>query len=368
MSDDQDASDKEHDASQKKLDDAREKGEIPRSNDLITAGSYAGLLLAGATIGGASLLKAGETASILLGQADRLSIQLLNGAGNSLLGILASFAGALSVFFLLPFVAAMLMVVLQRAMLFTPSKLEPKLNRISPLSGAKNKFGRKGLFEFTKSFVKLLIISALLFGFIAYQAIDFANMIYLSPALSTELLLRKVMRFLALVTILAFVIGGVDYVWQRAEHLRSNRMSRKELEDEHKNSEGDPHLKAKRRQKAQEIATNHMLSEVKTADVIIVNPTHFAVALKWNKSSGRAPICIAKGVDEIAARIREKAIEAGVPLHSDPPTARLLFAHLDVGQEVHPDHYRVVAAAIRFSEAMRRKANLSSRFKNDPKI
>lgn len=364
MSDDQDTADKEHEASQKKLDDAREKGEIPRSNDLITAGSYAGLLLAGVTVGGAALLKAGETASILLGQADRLSLQLLNGAGNSLLGILVSFAGALSVFFLLPFVSALLIIVLQRAMLFTPSKLEPKLNRISPLSGIKNKFGRKGLFEFVKSFVKLLVISGLLFSFLAYQANDFVNMIYLSPALSTELLLQKVVKFLALVTILALMIGGIDYFWQRAEHFRSNRMSRKEMTDEHKNSEGDPHLKAKRRQKAEEIATNHMLSEVKTADVVIVNPTHFAVALKWNKQSGRAPICIAKGADEIAARIREKAAEAGVPLHSDPPTARMLFAHLEIGQEVHPDQYRVVAAAIRFSEAMRQKALLSARKRN----
>lgn len=361
MSDDQDASDKEHEASQKKLDDAREKGEIPRSNDLISAGSYAGLLLAGVTVGGAALVKAGEAASVLLGQADRLSVKLLAGAGNSLLGILFSFAGALSAFFLLPALAAVLIMILQRALLFTPSKLEPKLNRISPISGFKNKFGRKGLFEFVKSFVKLIVISALLFGFLAFQATDFVNMMYLTPAISTALLLQKVVKFLALVTVLALAIGGIDYFWQRAEHFRSNRMSRKEITDEHKNSEGDPYLKGRRRQRAHDIATSHMLSDVKTADVVIVNPTHFAVALKWNKQSGQAPICLAKGVDDIAVRIREKAAEAGVPLHSDPPAARMLFAHLEIGQEIHPDHYRAVAAAIRFSEAMRKKAALSKR-------
>lgn len=361
MSDDQDASDKEHDASQKKLDDAREKGEIPRSTDLITAGSYAGFLLVGFAMGGDALIKAGEAASVLLGQSDRLSLMLTQGAGNSTLGIIGSFAAALAVFFLVPFVTAALMVIAQRAMIFTPSKLAPKLNRISPLSGVKNKFGRKGLFEFVKNFVKLLVVSGLLFGFLAYQANDFLSMIYLSPALSTAMLLEKVVKFLALVTLLAFSIGGLDYFWQRAEHLRSNRMSRKEMTDEHKNSEGDPHFKAKRRQRAQEIATSHMLSDVKKANVVIVNPTHFAVALQWDRSSGRAPICVAKGVDEIAARIREKAAEAGVPLHSDPPTARMLFAHLEIGQEVHPDHYRVVAAAIRFSEAMRQKKTRFSR-------
>lgn len=359
MSDDEDASDKEHEPSQKKLDDARKKGEIPRSNDLISAGSYIGFLLAGFTVGGAALINAGEAASVLLGQSDRLSRQFLSGSGNSMLGVLGSFAGALAVFFLLPFVAAIAMVILQRALLFTPSKLEPKLNRISPISGAKNKFGRKGLFEFSKSFVKLGVISALLFGFLAFQANDFVNMIYLTPALATAMLLHKVVKFLALVAVSALVIGGADYLWQRAEHIRSNRMSRKEMTDEHKESEGDPHLKAKRRQKAQEIATSHMLIDVKKADVVIVNPTHFAVALKWDKASGRAPICVAKGVDEIAARIRETAAEAGVPLHPDPPTARLLYANLEIGQEVHPDQYRVVAAAIRFSEAMRKKAGQS---------
>lgn len=364
MSDDQDASDKEHEPSQKKLDDARKKGEIPRSNDLISAGSYIGFLIAGLAVGGGAIIKAGESASVLLGQSDRLSLQLLQGAGNSVLGILGSFASALAVFFLVPFIAALLMVILQRAMLFTPSKLEPKLNRISPLSGAKNKFGRKGLFEFAKSFVKLVVISALLFGFLAFQANDFLNMIYLSPALSTAMLLEKVLKFLALVTVLALSIGCIDYLWQRAEHMRSNRMSRKEMTDEHKESEGDPHLKAKRRQKAQEIATNHMLIDVKEADVVIVNPTHFAVALKWDKASGRAPTCIAKGGDEIAARIREVAVQAGVPLHPDPPTARLLYAYLEIGQEVHPDQYRVVAAAIRFSEAMRQKTPHSSRRKS----
>ena len=103
-----------------------------------------------------------------------------------------------------------------------------------------------------------------------------------------------------------------------------------------------------------------MLADVPKADVIIVNPTHFAVALQWDRSSGRAPLCVAKGVDEIAARIRERAIEAGIPLHSDPPTARLLYSNLEIGQEVHPDHYRAVAAAIRFSEAMRQKMRQSN--------
>ena len=178
------------------------------------------------------------------------------------------------------------------------------------------------------------------------------------------MLLKTVVRFLTLISMLVLAIGGLDYFWQRAEHLRSNKMSRKEMMDEHKNSEGDPHFKAKRRQKGQEIATSRMLQDVRTADVVIVNPTHYAVALKWDRLSGRAPVCVAKGVDEIAQRIRERAAEAAVPLHSDPPTARMLFASLEIGHEVHPDHYRVVAAAIRFSESIRQRKAAAQRGPN----
>jgi flagellar biosynthetic protein FlhB len=98
-----------------------------------------------------------------------------------------------------------------------------------------------------------------------------------------------------------------------------------------------------------------MLADVKGADVIIVNPTHYAVALKWSRTKGAAPICVAKGVDEIAAKIREKAAEAGVPLHSDPPTARAIFATVGLGEQILPEHYRAVAAAIRFAERMRKR-------------
>lgn len=355
MSEEDDGAEKEHEASQKKLDDARQKGEIPRSADLISAASYAGFLLAGGAIGGKALIAAGEGATSLLGHSDQLSKVFLAGAGHGIGSLIGAVLLPLTPFFLLPALAAVLMMTAQRAMLFTPSKLAPNLNRISPLSGFKNKFGRKGLFEFAKSFVKLSVISCLLFGFLTLHAEDFIRMIYLSPGLSTAILMQKILGFLTLIVLISLCIGGIDFFWQRAEHLRSNRMSRKDLMDEHKNAEGDPHMKAKRRQKGQEIANNRMLADVPAADVIIVNPTHYAVALKWDRRSGRAPICLAKGVDEIAARIRESAIESGVPLHSDPPTARLLYANLAIGDEVRPDDYRAVAAAIRFAEAMRKK-------------
>ncbi|MEL6420660.1 MAG: EscU/YscU/HrcU family type III secretion system export apparatus switch protein, partial [Pseudomonadota bacterium] len=122
-----------------------------------------------------------------------------------------------------------------------------------------------------------------------------------------------------------------------------------------KDAEGDPHLKQERRSRAQAIAAAQMMVDVPNADVIIVNPTHYAVALKWQREPGTAPVCVAKGVDEIAHKIREIANEAAVPIHSDPPTARAVHELVDVGEEIRAEHYQAVAAAIRFADLMREK-------------
>jgi flagellar biosynthetic protein FlhB len=181
--------------------------------------------------------------------------------------------------------------------------------------------------------------------------------IHLDPGLATAELLRLAIGLLAIVLAISLTIGGIDFVWQRAEHLRKHRMSRKEMTDEQKDAEGDPMMKQQRRQKAMEVANTQMLADVPEADVVIVNPTHYAVALKWSREAGSAPVCVAKGVDHVAARIREVADESAVPIHSDPPTARALHATVEIGQEIPPDHYQAVAAAIRFAERIRQEAH-----------
>ena len=167
------------------------------------------------------------------------------------------------------------------------------------------------------------------------------------------ILIRQV---LTLALVVAILFAGVDLLWKHFDFRRRNRMTRKEVEDEHKDSEGDPHLKAARRQKAVDLALGSMLADVEKADVVIVNPTHYAVALEWKRGSGKAPVCLAKGVDEVAARIRERAREHKVPIWSDPPCARALHARTKIGEEVPREQFGPVAAAIRFAEAMRAKA------------
>lgn len=351
----EDADDKQHEPSQKRLDEARARGEIPKSADLSTAASYAGFVLVGMISGAALLQHFGQVAIGLLDQPDRLAPLLFGNAAAPLAGIELGFAKAALPLFAFPMIAVVLVLFAQRAVHFAPEKLAVKWSRISPLATAKQKFGREGLFEFGKSFAKMLIVGGLLTLQLSSNADEILASLALQPAQIVALMLKLLLKFMVLVVITVTLFGALDYFWQHMQHRRRNMMSRSDLTDEMKDSEGDPHVKQQRRQRAQEIATNRMLQDVATADVVVVNPTHYAVALKWNRKGRAAPICVAKGVDEVAARIRAKAAESGVPLQSDPPTARAIYASVEIGQQIRPEHYRAVAAAIRFAEAMRKR-------------
>ncbi|WP_373355320.1 flagellar type III secretion system protein FlhB [Pseudoroseicyclus sp. CXY001] len=354
---DDDSAEKEFAPSQRKLDDARRKGDIPKSTDLATAAGYGGILLAASVFGGASLTSLGGTLSGALGHAAELAALVFTGSPQAALEPLAT--GTLSAsapWFALPAALVLLTLLAQQAVVFSGQKLQPKLSRISPLSQLKQKFGRAGLFEFLKSFLKLLLYSAILGFYIRRELPQMMEAMALEPGQIALLLGDFLAGIMLIVLLVALALGVVDYMFQRAEHSRKLMMTRKELTDEMKESEGDPHMKQQRRQKAVDIALNKMLIEVERADVVIVNPEHYAVALKWERSSGRAPTCVAKGVDEIAFRIREIAAEHGVPIHADPPTARALHATVEIGAEISREHYKAVAAAIRFAERMRKAA------------
>lgn len=355
QSDDQSPGDKEHDPTEKKLSDARKKGDIAKSTELLAAAAYAGLLLAGLT-GAPALDKAATAGLVLLDQSPEIAHLAARSARVVTGGLLEAAVLPFVLLLSLPAGAVGLVLLSQQAIVFAPDKLIPKLSRISVLATAKKKFGAEGLFEFGKSFLKLIIVSLVLTWFLIGHADSILSTAALDPRQGLLLLMRLIGQFLGCVVVVTAAIGALDLLWQRHALARRNRMSRKEVMDEMKDSEGDPHTKAQRRQRGQDIAMNQMLADVATANVVIINPSHYAVALRWTKGARTAPVVVAKGVDEVARRIREAAEAHGVPLHSDPPTARLLFATVDIGNPVERDHYRAVAAAIRFADAMRQRA------------
>ncbi|MBO9450368.1 flagellar biosynthesis protein FlhB [Tropicibacter sp. R16_0] len=352
-----DDTEKSFDPTPQKLQKAREKGEVAKSADLSVVAAYAGLVLVFLAIGHASITSLGTTLMIFLDQPEGLSNLLVNGpSAGPAGGMIGSVALAIGPWFLVPMAAIILSVIAQRAFLVTPSKLQPKLSRISLISNAKNKFGRGGLFEFAKSFTKLILYSICLGVFLHANMSDIISSTGVAPRIVVPMMMDLVFQFMFIVLAVALMIGSVDYIWQYFEHIRKNRMSRKEITDETKDAEGDPHMKQQRRQKGQQIAMNQMMADVPDADVVIVNPTHYAVVLKWSRLPGAAPVCVAKGVDEVAGTIRQIANENGVPIQSDPPTARAIHASVEIGEEILEEHYKPVAAAIRFAETMRKKA------------
>lgn len=353
MSEDED---KDHEATQKKLDDARERGDIVQSAELLVAGAFAGLLVAAMMAGAKALEQFGTAEMTFLEQADRLSALRFRDVPLPISGLLWDAIRPLLPFFLIPGLIVLAMLLGMRGIVFAPEKLMPKLSRIDPFTNAGHKFGVEGLAQFAKGAAKMIMIGALVAVFIRSRLDRIMQTVSEPPGIGTGVLLALLKEFLILTVVITVVMGVGDYLWQRFRYLKRNRMSRQEVIDEFRQSEGDPHIKSQRRRRAEEIATNRMIADVPGADVVIVNPTHYAVALKWDRLSGRAPTCVAKGVDETAMRIREAAAIAGVPIHSDPPTARALHARIRIGEDISPDHYRAVAAAIRFAEAMRKRA------------
>lgn len=338
--------DKSHEPTQKRLDDARAKGQIARSQDVLTAAAYSGFLLALAIFGEGAIRRAAGAGMSLL---DRPETVDLSGA------VLAMLAPILPLL-LLPALPVIALLVIQRAVTVTPANLAPKLSRINPLAAAAQRFGPDGLMDFAKGSTKMVLVAVILALFLQAEAPGILLASWLDPGPGAARMAGLLIQFLSLLVVLSLVIGCVDYLWQVRRHRIRNRMSRRELQDEHRDTEGDPQTRATRRQRGQEIAMNRMLADVPKADVVVVNPTHYAVALKWHRERRQAPICVAKGKDAVAARIRAIAAESGVPIHSDPPTARALFATVEIDQQIRPEHFRAVAAAIRFAEAMRRRA------------
>lgn len=349
-----DEGDKQFEATEQKLRKARQEGDIPRSIELNSALMYLGLWLALGFASAWAVPRWVIMASRSLGaepwpdMTGRTIFDLAKGMSGFAAIAVLGFVALMS----LPVLAGL---IVQRAILFTPNKLFPDFNRLNPLKNAKQKFGTSGLMTFAISVAKAMLVGA--GGWLLYRSL-------LGWLLSADAMadlqwvdgLGQILRQAVLLALsVAVAFAGVDLLWKHFEFRRRQRMTRKEMQDEYKESEGDPHLKGARRRKAMEIVLNSMLADVEKADVVIVNPTHYAVALEWKRGSGRAPVCLAKGVDEIAAKIRERASEHNVPIWSDPPSARALYAAIEVGGEINYEHFAAVAIAIRFAETVRNK-------------
>ncbi|MBI1393864.1 MAG: flagellar type III secretion system protein FlhB [Alphaproteobacteria bacterium] len=351
QSDDQERS---HEATPQKIQKAREKGDVPVSTEAHTAAAYLGLLIGLSVVGAGTVELAGARLKSFMSRPESFLDSSLSGA--AIFRAATDIGAAILPLLLFPMAAVLASLFAQNAFAFAPSKLEPKFSRISIPSNAKQKFGPKGIAEFTRSLLKLTFVIAVA-GFAALGAFTtLPGFVHLDAGPLSGALYKQELSLLALFFVASATIAAIDLPWRRFEHAKRNRMSFEDIKKENKDSEGDPYIKSARRDRARAAAQRNQMLEVPKADVILVNPTHYAVALKWDRQKGGAPTCVAKGVDEVARRIREVAAEAGVPIRRDPPTTRSIYELVEVGDEIRREHYAAVAAAIHFAERMRTRA------------
>ncbi len=341
----QDESEKTEEPTEKKLQEARKKGDVARSQEVA---SFVALVAAGGVIAGLSGFVSSVLADGLPGyfaHAHQLSVDG-SGARRAAAGAARVTALALAAPLAVLALAAVLAQGGQTGFLFTTERMKPELSKISPIAGAKRLFGPAALANFAKGLAKLVIVGAAA-GAVVWPQRDRLTALVGAPPLA---ILREardlvVMMLIAALAVFALV-AAADFVGQRMSWLKKQRMSRRDVKDEHKNAEGDPVVKARLRQVRMERARKRMMAAVPGATVVIANPTHYAVALKYDPDIAPAPICVAKGVDVLALKIREVADAHGVPIMVEPPLARALYETADLDKPIPESHYIAVARVI----------------------
>lgn len=344
---DQDQSEKTEEPTSKKLSEARKKGQIPNSKEV---NSFAVLLGATLVIGVAGPFVALRIYSPLAGIVEKSGLMPIDqGASSEILfdafsSVLIAMAPVFGVFMILALAASLG----QSGILFTTEPLTPKLDKLSPIKGFGRLFSLRSVVEFLKGIAKMLVVGAVAVILVMPELDRLETIVQMDVRQLLEEIQTLVVRLLIGAAAIMAVIAVADYIYQKYEHIKQLKMSRQEIRDEHKQSEGDPHVKARLRQIRHERARQRMMSAVPQADVVVTNPTHFAVALKYDTETMAAPVVVAKGVDNVAFRIREVADENDVPIVENPPLARALFGGVELDQQIPEEHYQAVAQIISY--------------------
>jgi len=339
------AGDKTEKPTPKRRREARERGTVAKSPDL----QGAVVLLAGI----AALGAAGPALMERVGEVTRASLSTdpatvtPDKVGTLLADVLGPVAVGLAPVVVICAVAGLAIGIAQVG--FKPSVkiLKPDFKRINPVNGFKNIFGPNALFQAAKNILKVVVVAAVVLWALLPHLAEVASMVGMSPvALGAEI--AGEMRSIALRAAAAYLLIGVaDYAYQRYRTEKSLRMSKQEVKDELKTQDLAPEIKSALRRRQAEMARARMMADVPTADVVVTNPTHYAVALRYDGSTP-APVVVAKGMDHLAARIREIARDAGVPIVPDPPLARSLYRTVEVGQEIPEQLYQAVAQVLAY--------------------
>ena len=358
MADDHDDAQATEQPTAKRLEQAREAGDIVKSSEVSAFVLLAGGTLAILMFGHSTAVGIARLLTVFIEQPDEINMDgagltsMLRGTLLHLGIVLAPFAGVMMT-------AALAGHVLQNRPTFTPSKLIPDFSKLSPLSGFRRLFGLESWLNVVKGLAKIVIVGLAVWTQLWPERGTLESIMSQSAAGVVgdmdHLLFKVLMATLAAL----LVIAGLDYILQYNRFMRRNRMSKQEVKEEYRQSEGDPVIKAKVRHIRQERARKRMMAAVPGATVVIANPTHYAVALKYESGKSEAPVCVAKGIDALALRIRVVAEDNDVPVVENPPLARALHASVEVDEVIPAEHYKAVAQVIGY--VMRLNGQLARR-------
>ena len=353
--DNTDKSQKTEEPTQKRLEDSRRKGQVANSREVNHWFMILGAAIVVIMVAPTMMSNLKGTFRTFIEQPHAIPAD--SGNLTETVGALLRDVGlAMLIPLLLLLVAALASGIVQSGLIFAPERIKPKLDKISLKSGIKRLFSMRSFAEFIKGLFKISIVAtvAAILMLPEFGGIDTMIGIEGSQILARlhELIARLLIGVLAIVTVIAIL----DFLYQKFEHLKSMRMSRQEIRDEMKQTEGDPIIRQRLRQIRAERARRRMMAAVPGASVVVTNPTHYAVALKYEMTTMTAPVLVAKGIEHLALRIREVARENGVPVVENPPIAQALYATVEIDEEVPPEHYKVVAEIIGY--VMRLKGKL----------
>jgi flagellar biosynthetic protein FlhB len=344
LADQQDDTEKSEEPTQKRLDEALERGDVVKSQEVNTwfvlgAATLILLSFSGDMSSGLNGLLRG-----LLAQAHAIPVDgrgLIAVMQKLGIGTIAAVALPLGILAL----AAIAGNMVQHRLVWSGESLKPKLSKISPGAGFKRLFSKIALMNFVKGLIKLALVGAIMTMILWPKRHQLDGLVTMDPAVVLLLTRALSLDVLGAVVALLAIIAAADYLFQYRQWYNRLKMSLQELKEEFKQTDGDPHIKAKIRQLRVERMKKRMMAAVPQASVIITNPTHYAVALQYDRGMG-APVCLAKGLDNIALKIREVAAKHNIPIVENPPLARALHATVEIDEEVPPEHYKAVAEVI----------------------
>jgi flagellar biosynthesis protein FlhB len=351
MADEDDTTERTEDPTQKRLDDAHDRGDVAKSQEVNTWFMISGAALVLSTfsgsIGGIETPLRNLIANSWMIRAD----------GPGLLALAKSLEfmviAALGVPFLMLMLAAIAGNILQHRLVWSGEQLKPRLSKISPLAGAKRIFGKQAVANFAKGLFKLVALGAVMTAILWPERDRLEAMMRFDPATVLGAVIGLTLHLMGAVVAMLAVVAIADYFFQYRQWYERQKMSLREMKEEFKQSEGDPHIKGRIRQLRQARMKKRMMAAVPKASVIITNPTHYSVALCYERGMS-APVCAAKGADNIALKIREIAGEHGIPIVENVPLARALYATVEIDQEIPVEHYHAVAEIIGYVMGLKR--------------